>query len=198
MRNKEQTHKQIIETAVIMFSERGFDQTSLSSIASEIGISKPAIYYYFKSKDELIKSLFDTIVQEIQSTTFIDLKTMTSTSFKQNLYHVGENAINRQEKDRQFNQLFNQYILLASRDEYYSSRLTDIQKDFFNTFHDMLTRAVQIKAIKDENILIKSQLLALVFDNITNFILTDMKLDYTKIWREAVDSVLKGIEHHEQ
>ncbi|TSB47770.1 TetR/AcrR family transcriptional regulator [Alkalicoccobacillus porphyridii] len=197
MRNKEETYKQIIETAFSMFSEKGFDQTSLSSIAAEIGISKPAIYYYFKSKDELIKSLFDTIVQEIQSITYIDLKEMNTTNVKQTLYHVGENAINHQKKNLAFNQLFNQYIMLATRDSYYAEKLADIQQEFFNTFHDMLTNAVEIKAIKDENILIKSQLLALVFDNITNFILTNMNLDYERIWREAVDSVLRGIENHE-
>ncbi|MCM2677635.1 TetR/AcrR family transcriptional regulator [Alkalicoccobacillus plakortidis] len=198
MRNKEKTYNEIVQTAYVMFSEKGFDQTSLSSIASEIGISKPAIYYYFKSKDELIKYLFDKIVQEIQSLTSVELETITTTNFKQNLYQLGEAAISHQEKDVHFNHLFNQYMLLASRDTYYSERLLKIQQDFLNTFYDLLTYAVKINAIKDENILIKSQLLALVFDNITNFILTDMKLDYKKIWIEAVDSVLSGVEHHEQ
>ena len=198
MRNKEKTYNEIVQTAYVMFSEKGFDQTSLSSIASEIGISKPAIYYYFKSKDELIKYLFDKIVQEIQSFTSVELETITTTNFKQNLYQLGEAAISHQEKDVHFNHLFNQYMLLASRDTYYSERLVKIQQDFLTTFYDLLTYAVKINAIKDENILIKSQLLALVFDNITNFILTDMKLDYKKIWIEAVDSVLSGIEHHEQ
>ncbi|MDQ0205832.1 TetR/AcrR family transcriptional regulator [Alkalicoccobacillus murimartini] len=198
MRNKELTYKQIIETAYVMFSEKGFDQTSLSSIASEIGISKPAIYYYFKSKDELIKSLFEIIAKEIQSITFMDLETITPANFKQNLYLLGENTIKHQEKDHHFNHLFNQYMLLSTRDKDYSERLVKIQQHFLNTFHDMLTHGVKIKAIKDENILIKSQLLALVFDNITNFILTDMTLDFIKIWREAVDSVLNGIVNDEQ
>ncbi|KYG29578.1 TetR/AcrR family transcriptional regulator [Alkalihalobacillus trypoxylicola] len=198
MRNKEQTYKQIMETAFTMFSEKGFDQTSLTHIASEIGISKPAIYYYFKSKDELIKTLFEMIVAEIQSITFIDLEELDAKNVKSILYQVGESAILRQEKDLKFNQLFNHYVLLSTRDDYYSEQLTKIQKDFLNIFENILTKAVHLNAIKEENIVIKSQLLALVFDNITTFILTDIKLDYKKIWREAVDSVLKGIEHDEQ
>ncbi|GAF63486.1 putative transcriptional regulator [Bacillus sp. TS-2] len=198
MRNKEQTYKQIMETAFTMFSEKGFDQTSLNHIASEIGISKPAIYYYFKSKDELIKTLFEMIVAEIQSITFIDLEELNAKNVKSTLYQVGESAILRQEKDLNFNQLFNHYVLLSTRDDYYSEQLTKIQKDFLNIFENIMTKAVHLNAIKEENIVIKSQLLALVFDNITTFILTDIKLDYKKIWREAVDSVLKGIEHDEQ
>src|SRR6478672_10270476 len=103
-----------METAFKMFSKKGFDQTSLTNIATEVGISKPAIYYYFKSKDELIKTLFDTLVKDIQSFTLIKVENMTAQNVKELLYNVGEKAINRQEKERSFNQLFNHYILLAS------------------------------------------------------------------------------------
>lgn len=75
MGNKEQTYQDIMETAFKMFSKKGFDQTSLTNIATEVGISKPAIYYYFKSKDELIKTLFDTLVKDIQSFTLIKVET---------------------------------------------------------------------------------------------------------------------------
>lgn len=198
MRDKEQTYKQIIETAFSMFSEKGFDQTSMANIAAEVGITKPAVYYYFKSKDELIKGLFDIIAKEIQSITSIDLKEMNDTDLRTVLYSLGKKAIYLQKQNLQFNQLFNQYLLLASRDSYYSEKITEIQQNFFNTFYDLFKYAVKMKAIKDENILIKSQLLGLVFDNITNFILTETKLDFEQVWREAVDNTLRGIELYEQ
>lgn len=194
MRDKEQTYKQIIETAFSMFSEKGFDQTSMANIAAEVGITKPAVYYYFKSKDDLIKGLFDIIAKEIQSITSIDLKEMNDTDLRTILYSLGKKAISLQKQNLQFNQLFNQYLLLASRDSYYSEKITEIQQKFFKTFYDLFKYAVKMKAIKDENILIKSQLLGLVFDNITNFILTDTKLDFDLVWREAVDNTLRGIE----
>ncbi|AIC94491.1 TetR/AcrR family transcriptional regulator [Shouchella lehensis] len=194
MGNKEQTYQDIMETAFKMFSKKGFDQTSLTNIATEVGISKPAIYYYFKSKDELIKTLFDTLVKDIQSVTLIKVENMTAQNVKELMYDIGEKSIDRQEKERSFNQLFNHYILLASRDAYYADQLVRIQHYFFNTFYDALKHAVQINAIKDEAILIKSQVLALLFDNITNYILTGMELDYKKIWKEAVDNTLRGIE----
>ncbi|MEY8749238.1 TetR/AcrR family transcriptional regulator [Alkalicoccobacillus gibsonii] len=198
MRDKEQTYKQIIETAFSMFSEKGFDQTSMANIATEVGITKPAVYYYFKSKDDLIKGLFDIIAKEIQSITSIDLKEMNDTDLRTILYSLGKKAISLQKQNLQFNQLFNQYLLLASRDSYYSEKITEIQQKFFKTFYDLFKYAVKMKAIKDENILIKSQLLGLVFDNITNFILTETKLDFEQVWREAVDNTLRGIELYEQ
>ncbi|GIU93469.1 MAG: TetR family transcriptional regulator [Acidimicrobiia bacterium] len=55
---------QILEVATRLFSERGYAATSLEDIAEEIGFTKPAIYYYFKSKDEILFHIHDRIVQE--------------------------------------------------------------------------------------------------------------------------------------
>ncbi|GAF12497.1 transcriptional regulator, TetR family [Bacillus sp. JCM 19046] len=197
MRNKEETLRQIMQAAYETFAEKGFHQTSLTSIAQQVGISKPAIYYYFKSKDELIKSLFEEISQEIHTITSVYPADISRENIKQRFYAIGENAIKRQVKEPHFNQLFNQYILLSSQDTYYAERLATIQQNYFDTFYSFFQHAVDRGVIKDENALIKSQLLALVFDNITNFILTNVTLDYEAIWREAVDSVLSGIVIHE-
>jgi AcrR family transcriptional regulator len=57
-----------LETAARAFNERGFYKTSLDDIAAELNVTKAALYYYFKNKDEIlyechavgIRSLTDT------------------------------------------------------------------------------------------------------------------------------------------
>lgn len=44
----------VLREAAIVFAERGVAQTSLDDIAERLQISKPAVYYYVKSKDEII------------------------------------------------------------------------------------------------------------------------------------------------
>ena len=44
----------VLREAARLFAEKGAQQTSLDEIAESLGISKPALYYYFKSKDEMI------------------------------------------------------------------------------------------------------------------------------------------------
>ena len=44
---------QILNVAVEMFGTRGYDRTALKDIADAIGITKPALYYYFRDKDAL-------------------------------------------------------------------------------------------------------------------------------------------------
>lgn len=47
----------IIESALIMFSEEGFNGTSMQSIAKEAKVSKGNLYNYFESKNELLESV---------------------------------------------------------------------------------------------------------------------------------------------
>jgi len=60
----------IIENAIQLFAEQGFEATSIQQITDKCGISKGAFYLSFKSKDELIFSLIDyfmaAIVAEIE------------------------------------------------------------------------------------------------------------------------------------
>lgn len=48
----------LVEAAVRIFSEKGYDGSSLQDIAERIGILKGSIYYYYKSKEDI---LFDVI-----------------------------------------------------------------------------------------------------------------------------------------
>jgi AcrR family transcriptional regulator len=47
----EQTRALILETAMRLFQERGYDKTTMRAIASEAGVSVGNAYYYFESKE---------------------------------------------------------------------------------------------------------------------------------------------------
>ena len=44
----------VLRTAARTYSKNGFHETTLTQIADELNISKPTLYYYFKSKDEIL------------------------------------------------------------------------------------------------------------------------------------------------
>ena len=58
---------QIIETAEILFAERGFDGTSVRDIADEAGVNVAMISYYFGSKEKLMEALFELRVGSVNS-----------------------------------------------------------------------------------------------------------------------------------
>ncbi|MDN5913705.1 MAG: TetR/AcrR family transcriptional regulator [Pseudonocardia sp.] len=54
---RELVENELYEHATRLFAERGFAGTSLQDIADALGITRPALYYYVKSKDELLAKL---------------------------------------------------------------------------------------------------------------------------------------------
>src|ERR1700733_4923764 len=54
---RKSTHERILDVALELFLEKGYDKTSLREIAEELGFSKAALYYHFASKDEILLAL---------------------------------------------------------------------------------------------------------------------------------------------
>ncbi len=64
MVNSKNTEKKILESARIIFIQRGFDGTRMQEIADHAGINKALLHYYFRSKAKLFEAIFlDTIQQ---------------------------------------------------------------------------------------------------------------------------------------
>lgn len=55
----EATRQHILATALVLFDEEGYMQTSLSQIARAAGLTRGAIYWHFHNKEEILASLAD-------------------------------------------------------------------------------------------------------------------------------------------
>jgi AcrR family transcriptional regulator len=53
------TRSTIIDAALRLFRERGYEATTMRAIAAEAGVSVGNAYYYFSSKEELIQGFYD-------------------------------------------------------------------------------------------------------------------------------------------
>ena len=51
------TRERILDVALDLFIEQGFDGTSLRQIAERLGVTKAALYYHFESKDDILLAL---------------------------------------------------------------------------------------------------------------------------------------------
>ena len=56
-RSRTDTRARIQQIAVELFAEHGYEGTSLREIAERLGVTKAALYYHFKSKEDIILSL---------------------------------------------------------------------------------------------------------------------------------------------
>ena len=61
------TRSRIQAIALDLFSEQGYDATSLREIAERLGVTKAALYYHFKSKEEIVESLTSDHVARLET-----------------------------------------------------------------------------------------------------------------------------------
>lgn len=54
------TKEKILKACLKIASKEGTKGTSMSKIANEVGISKSSLYYYYKTKDEMILDMYNT------------------------------------------------------------------------------------------------------------------------------------------
>lgn len=55
----------ILDAAKEMFIEKGFAETSMSGIAAKVGINRPVLHYYFRTKEKMFDAVFGGIIQYI-------------------------------------------------------------------------------------------------------------------------------------
>lgn len=56
------TKKRIQAVARELFAEKGVQKTSLQEIADRLGITKPALYYHFQSREDLVRSIVQPLI----------------------------------------------------------------------------------------------------------------------------------------
>lgn len=82
------TRQQIVETAKGLFAGRGYQATSLQAIADEMGLTKAAVYYHFRTKAQILQASLDPAVEEM--TVLLDeLAGMASRQERLDAYAVG-------------------------------------------------------------------------------------------------------------
>ena len=64
---KRDTRSQAQKVALELFAEQGYEKTSLREIAERLGVTKAALYYHFKSKEDIVHSFADDYFAEIDA-----------------------------------------------------------------------------------------------------------------------------------
>jgi AcrR family transcriptional regulator len=61
------TRSRVQKIALELFAEQGYEKTSLREIAERLGVTKAALYYHFRSKEDIVHSFTDDYFAEIDA-----------------------------------------------------------------------------------------------------------------------------------
>ncbi|HEX7833048.1 MAG TPA: TetR family transcriptional regulator [Thermoanaerobaculia bacterium] len=64
----EETRNRILDAALRLFRERGFEQTTMRDVAAAAGVATGAAYYYYRSKEDLVMAFYLRTDEEARET----------------------------------------------------------------------------------------------------------------------------------
>ncbi len=67
MSHAEDRKTQIFEAAARVFATKGYGRSSLQEVAEALGVTKPALYYYYRSKDELLFEITSFVMDRVMA-----------------------------------------------------------------------------------------------------------------------------------
>ena len=175
----------IIETALEIFSTKGYQELTMDEIAKRLGVSKGALYSYFTSKDDILKEIYKNGRQIIQKTftpasECNDFKEATETIFQQITQKYQKDIV-----------IYFEILALSSHNENFRKMLkADYEEDLrvIQIFIEKFIGNGQISSVVDTGVLVRrfrsvwigvSERLVLGFD----------KMELYEGWKNSTASV---------
>jgi len=143
---KQQTKRAILEAAITLFSEHGFEATSIEQIAKAAGVGKGTVYGYFQTKREIIRGFCEYELEHIHEelvrranpdASLLDqMVTIYMTEFK----HVTRN--------REFGRLYMREAIFPNDDDVTADQ--DLNDKYFQMLFPILERAKMRGELREE------------------------------------------------
>ena len=178
------TKDKIIATAINLFNLHGTKAISTNHIAKEMGISPGNLYYHFRSKNDIIRSISDNFSNELGSVFKIQLDTISD--FSSNLTSLF-NRFFKIQQSYQF--LFLEGVHLTKQDSRLLDNYTNLRNLIKKGYRELLSNLVKIKIMKKQSLHIIDDLLD------TQWIIMWYWINHTVLDRNIYDDfqIKKGI-----
>jgi AcrR family transcriptional regulator len=144
--DRDTRREQILDAAAKMFIAQGYENSSVDDIAKLAGLSKGSIYWYFRSKLEILFELTDRCVEESQHAIV-----RMAAADKYGIEALYKSHRELYELDQQYpdrDMLFGQLYALASRYPEIRERLVEYHRRWDTTSEQLIQRAVENGLLK--------------------------------------------------
>ena len=141
------TKDKIIVTAINLFNLYGTKTISTNHIAKEMGISPGNLYYHFRSKNDIIRSISKIFSNELGSV--FQLKLHSISDFSKNLTYLFNRFFNVQ---RSYQFLFLEGVQLVKQDHALLENYIKLRHLIKEGYSDLLFNLVKIKIMKKKTL----------------------------------------------
>lgn len=184
------TRDKILDAMYALVAEKGYDKASISQICAAVGITKPSLYYYFPSKEDLFLAMSERLWPTLDP---FDEEASAITDpalFRPYIDNVGQSIIARYRNDEQRRHVLAEIDLQATRIPRIVSQQERLGGAMTESLTAMLRHGVDIGALPaafdaERN----AAFLYVVLSGINQVIARHEHIDAPDIWERAVDCV---------
>jgi len=129
---KDDAKRKIIQAAIDVIAERGFALTTIEEIATRLGVSKGAVYWYFPNKDALVKEVYKYIEEDFKRIHYKKYYNQSINKFLQILFNKFSS------NDYKLRRVFFEMVALAQRSTIEKNSLSKFLMDFIQTIKEII------------------------------------------------------------
>lgn len=188
----EKRRQQIIEAAMKVFSEKGFEKARVDDIVAESGLSKGAVYWYFDSKDAIFQAAFDQFLDLDQQA--LKMLIQQPGTVRQRMLDYLLMMVDTVAQNQSLLPLGYQFYAAAIRQR----RLQDYFQRYYQIYSDLISQLLregiergELKVIDEQVVAI--QLVAMVEGMFLLWFLYSQDFEPERFVRSLVDTVFDGL-----
>jgi AcrR family transcriptional regulator len=156
--------EQILDAATKMFVAQGYENSTVDEIAHEAGLSKGSIYWYFKSKLDILFALTDRCIEDCQHE-LIHLAESTEMG-PEAFFRCHRNLCIDKLQKPEHDQLFGQLVALAPRHPEIRERLANYYYSWDRVVEKLIKNAVDNGFFRNTNTLHLAQAVSAMYDGL--------------------------------
>ena len=182
---------QILEAAKRCFARQGYHETKVDDIVREAGLSKGALYWYFKGKGELLDALCDSFAKELQED-FLKASSAREIDPEYLICEVGAKLLERVLNDPEHRLIWMEHWSMASRDPKHQQKITASHEGWLDIIIPLIRQGVREGKFKSVDPKPLAMGLMALFDGLlTHQSFRD--LDAPALWRSVTQRLLDGV-----
>lgn len=179
----------ILATAEKLFLEKGFDGTSTTQIAKEAGCNQALVHYYFRTKENLFNSIFETKFKSFFQNIF-DTTQLTNLSFLEKIKHISRTHFDLLLENPQMPKLvINELSRRKENINILRDRLHVLPEQLFSLMNNELQEEISAGRVK--NITFIDIMISIVSLNVTLFFLKPVVSDVLLLTDEQANQMLQ-------
>ncbi len=188
---REERRGQILEAALAVFSQKGFNAANVSDVAARAGVSQGTIYWYFDSKEELLTAAILSFFEDFGQESFLALEGCTTTADR--LRALARSMAGFGEAAGSLFMLFLEFWASSGRREESAKLWLDLLVQYKDVLVEMIDEGVRKGEFKPVEAEPLAWAMMAAYDGLAGYVMLMPDLDLGQISHVFAETLLSGL-----